>query len=199
MKIILNSVESTYAWVCMISHVWLFVTPRAVAWLTPLSMGFSRQEYWSALPFPSPGGLPKPGIEHISPVSPALIGKWVIYHCAIWEAPESMFSSAQLSRVHLSVTPWTAACQASLSITNSWSRPKPMPIESVMPSCHPTISSSVVPFSSCSQSLPATRSFQMSQLFTWGGQNIGVSASTSVLPMNTQDWSPLGWTGWISL
>ena len=65
--------------------------------------------------------------------------------------------------------------------------------------CHPAISSSVVPFSSCPQSLPASESFPMSQLFTWGGQIIGASASTSVLPMNTQDWSPLGWTGWISL
>ena len=64
--------------------------------------------------------------------------------------------------------------------------------------CHPTISSSVVPFS-CPQSFPASGSFQVSLLFTSGGQIIGVSASTSVLPMNTQDWSPLGWTGWISL
>ena len=65
--------------------------------------------------------------------------------------------------------------------------------------CHPTISSSVVPFSSHLQSFPAPRSFPVSQWFTSGGQSIGVSASTSVLPMNTQDWSPLGWTGWISL
>ena len=65
--------------------------------------------------------------------------------------------------------------------------------------CHPTISSSVVPFSSCPQSLLASGSFPMSQLFAWGGQSIGVSASASVLPVNTQDWSPLGWTGWISL
>ena len=64
--------------------------------------------------------------------------------------------------------------------------------------CHPTISSSVVPFSSCLQSFPASGSFQMSQFFASGDQSIGVSASTSVLPMNTQDWSPLGWTGWIS-
>ena len=64
---------------------------------------------------------------------------------------------------------------------------------------HPTISSSAVPFSSCLQSFPALDSSQMSQFFTSGGQNIGVSASTSVLPMNTQDWSPLGWTDWISL
>ena len=65
--------------------------------------------------------------------------------------------------------------------------------------CHPTISSSVVPLSSCPQSFPASGSIPMSQLFASGCQSIGVSASTSVLPMNTQDWSPLGWTGWISL
>ena len=65
--------------------------------------------------------------------------------------------------------------------------------------CHPTISSSAVPFSFCLQSFPASGSSQMSQLFTSGGQSIGVSALASVLPMNTQDWSPLGWTGWISL
>ena len=65
--------------------------------------------------------------------------------------------------------------------------------------CHPTISSSVIPFSSCLQSFQASGSFQISQFFSSGGQSIGVSASTSVLPVNTQDWSPLGWTGWISL
>ena len=64
--------------------------------------------------------------------------------------------------------------------------------------CHPAISSSVVPFS-CPQSLPPSESLPMSQLFAWGGQSTGVSASASVLPKNTQDWSPLGWTGWISL
>ena len=64
--------------------------------------------------------------------------------------------------------------------------------------CHPAISSSLVPFSSCPQSLPASGSFPKSQLFTWGGQSTGVSASASVPPMNTQDWSPLEWTGWIS-
>ena len=65
--------------------------------------------------------------------------------------------------------------------------------------CHPAISSSVVPFSSCPDSLPASGSFPMSQLFSWGGQSTGVSASASVLTMNTQNWLPLGWTGWISL
>ena len=65
--------------------------------------------------------------------------------------------------------------------------------------CHPAISSSVIPFSSCPQSLPASESFPMSQLFAWGGQSTGVSALASFLPKNTQDWSPLEWTGWISL
>ena len=65
--------------------------------------------------------------------------------------------------------------------------------------CHPAISSFVIPFSSCPQSLPASESFPMSQLFTWVGQSIGISALASVLPKNTQDWSPLGGTGWISL
>ena len=65
--------------------------------------------------------------------------------------------------------------------------------------CHPTISSSVVPFSSCPQSFPESGSFQESQFFKSGGQSVGVSASASVLPMNIQDWSPLGWIGWISL
>ena len=72
-------------------------------------------------------------------------------------------------------------------------------ISSVQFRCHPTISSSVIPFSSCPQSFPASGSFQMSQLFPSGGQNIGASVLTSVLPKNTQDWFPLGWTGWISL
>ena len=84
--------------------------------------------------------------------------------------------------------------------------PCPSPTPGVFPNpcplnqwCHPTISFSVIPFSSCLQSFPESGSFQMSQLFASGGQSIGVSASTPVLPMNTQDWSPLGWTGWISL
>ena len=84
--------------------------------------------------------------------------------------------------------------------------PCPSPTTGVYPDscplsrwCHPTILSSAIPFFSHLQSFPASGSFQMSQLFASGGQSIGVSASTSVLSMNTQDWSPLGWTGWISL
>ena len=107
------------------------------------------------------------------------------------------FSSVQsLSRVQLLVTPWIAARQASLSLTNSGVHPNSCPSSRW---CHPDISSSVIPFSSCPQSLPASESFPMSQLFAWGGQSIGVSALASVLPKNTQDRSPLEWTGWISL
>ena len=96
------------------------------------------------------------------------------------------FSSDQsvqsLSHVRLFATPWTAAHQASLSITNSGVYTNPCPLSQW---CHPTISSSIAPFSSCPQSFPASGSFQMGQLFASGGQSIGVSASTAVLPMNT--------------
>ena len=101
-----------------------------------------------------------------------------------------------LSRVWLFVTPWTAAHQASLSITNSQSLLKLMFIESWY---HPTITSSVVPFSSHLRYFLASGSFQMSQFFASDGQSIGVSASTSVLQMNIQDWFPLELTGLISL
>ena len=108
----------------------------------------------------------------------------------------SVCSVQSLSCVQLFVTPRTAACQASLSITNSWNLPKLMCMSR---SCHPTISSSVVPFSSCLQSFPASGSFPMNQFFASGGQRIGVSASAWVLPKNTQGWSPLELPGLISL
>ena len=107
------------------------------------------------------------------------------------------FSAVQLlSSVWLFATLWTSACQASLSITNSQSLLKLLSIASVMPSNH---LSSVVPFSSCLQSFPASGPFPMSWFFTSGGQHIGVSASASVLSTNILDWFPLGLTGWISL
>ena len=113
----------------------------------------------------------------------------------IWQ--NLQFSSVQsLSRVQLFVTPWITARQASLSITNSQSSLKLTSIESVMPPSHLIF---CLPFSSCPQSLPASESFPMCQLFASGGLSIGVSALASFLPKNTQDWSPLEWTGWISL
>ena len=99
-----------------------------------------------------------------------------------------------LSHVWLFSTPWTAACQASLSVTNSWSLLKLMSIESVTPSNHLNLCHSLL----LPQSLPASGSFPMSHFFTSGGQSIGISASALNLPMNIQDWFPLGWTGWIS-
>ena len=98
--------------------------------------------------------------------------------------------------VRLFATPWTAERQASLSITNSQSLLKLM---SISQWCHPTISSSASPFSSCLHSFPASGSFPMTQLFASGGQSIGPSTSISVLPMNIQSWFPLGLTGLISL
>ena len=121
-----------------------------------------------------------------------------------WKLPEPhhfknfLFQCKSLSHVWLFATPWTAAHQASPSITNFQNLLRLMSIEPVMPS---NISSSVIPFSSCLQSLPASGSFPMSQFFASGGQSIGASASASasVLPMNIQGWFPLGLTGWISL
>ena len=106
------------------------------------------------------------------------------YFCLAWSHDMyevTQFSSVQsLSRVQLFETPWTAACQASLSITNSQVHSNPCPSSRW---CHPTIASSVVPFSSCPQCFPTSGSFQMSQLFASGSQSIGVSISAPVLPM----------------
>ena len=129
----------------------------------PLSLGFSRQEHWSGLPFPSP----------------------------------MQFSLVQsLSHVWLFATPWTTAHQVSLSITNSRSPPKPMSIESVMPSNHLILCHALLLLPSIS---PSIRVFSSKSALCIRWPSIRVSPSTSVLSMNTQDWSPLGWTGWISL
>ena len=121
----------------------------------------------------------------------------------IWKPHQSLvvcqFSSVQFSRLVVSNSLWPHESQHTRP-------PCPSPTPGVYPNscgssqwCYPAISSSIVPFSSCPQSLPASGSFPMSQLFAWGGQSTRVSASASVLPMNIQDWSPLGWTGWTSL
>ena len=113
-----------------------------------------------------------------------------------WGSSKRLSSVQLLSHIQLFATPWTAAHQASLSITNSRDYSNSCPSSRW---CHPTISSSVIPFSSCLQSFPALGSFSMNQFFTSGYQIIGVSASTSVLPMNIQDRFPLGLTSLISL
>ena len=117
----------------------------------------------------------------------------------IFSFPQLSLASVQFSRSVVSDSLWPHESQHSRP-------PCPSPSPGVhwdsRPSsrwCHPAISSSVVPFSSCPQSLPASQSFPMSQLFAWGGQSTGVSASASFLPTNSQGWSPSEWTGWISL
>ena len=123
-----------------------------------------------------------------------------ILKCEVkWILGNIQFSSVQFSRSVVSDSLWPhesqharPPCPSSTPGDHSNSCP-------LSQWCHPTISSSVVPFSSCPKSLPASGSFPVSQLFAWGGQSTRVSASASVLSVNTQDWSPLGWTGWISL
>ena len=124
--------------------------------------------------------------------------KWQM---SVWKDPQnqSQFSSVQFSRSVMSYSLWPHGLQHARL-------PCPSPTPGVCSNscplsqwCHPAISSSVVPFSSCLQSFPASGSSQRSQFFTSDGQSIEVSASASVLPMNIQDWFPLGWTGWVSL
>ena len=165
-----------------LSPVQLFATPWTVACQGPVYIGFSRQECWSRLPNLPPGDLPNPGIELRSRALQA-------------------DSLPTVSSVHsvMSDSLWPHGLQHARP-------PCPSPTAGVYSdSCplspwrHPTVSSSVIPFSSCLQSFPASGSFPMSQFFASGGQSIGVSASVSVLPMYIQDWFPLGWTCWISL
>ena len=123
---------------------------------------------------------------------------WVNILCycfSLWLTSLCISTVQSLSRVWLLETPWITAHQARPPCPS----PTPRVYSNSCPSSqwwHQDISSSVAPFSSCPQSLPASGSFPMSQLFTWGGQSTGASASASALPMNTPDWSSLGWTGW---
>ena len=160
-------------------------------------MGFSKQEYWSGLTFRSPLDCFVRTLHYDPSVLAGLHG---VAHSFI-ELDKAM--------VHV-----ISLVQFSHSVVSDSLRPHglrhgrlPCPSSTLgacsnsCPSsrwCHPTTSCFVIPFS-CLQSFPASGSFQMSQLFASGDQSIGVSASASVLPMNTQDWSPLGWTSWISL
>ena len=158
----------------LLSCVWLFVTPWTVAYQAPLSMRFPRQEYWSGL-------------------SQFFLFYWALSVCF-------KFISKIPANIAVNVSP-----AVKLKVQFDSMRPHelqhakppcPSPNSRVYSNscplsrwCHPTISSSVVAFSSCPQSLSASGSFPMSQLFAWGGQSIGVSALASVLPMNTQAWS----------
>ena len=167
---------------CVLSRAQLFVTPRSVACQASLFMEFSRQEQpleLVAISYSRRSSWPRDGTR-VSCIS--CIGGGFFTTSATWQL---LFNSVQsLTHVQLFATPWTAAHQASLSITNSRSLLKFMSIESMMPSshlilCHPLLlSPSIFPSSGC---------FQMSQFFTSGGQSIGVSVSASVFPMNIQD------------
>ena len=163
--------------------------------------------------------LPKKWLEMYSgtdPIIHLLLGlhfrdsrrtKLTIFSCGTWKPSMNYWS--QLESISISSVQFSSVAQTCLTLCNPMDRSRPgFSVHHQLPEstqthihwwCHPAISSSVAPFSSCPQSLPASGSFPMSQHFTWGGQCTGVSASASVLPMNTQDWSSSGWTGWISL
>ena len=159
------------------------------------------------------------GLLHLSSPLTFVTALWWGHYCnhSLWTGKKKKPRSQRMKKKWLVTYPWPhifSSVQFSRSVVSDslWSHglqharpPCPSPTPRVHPNpcassrwCHPTISSSVVPFSSHPQSFPASGSFQMSRLFASGGQSIGVSAS-SVLPKNTQNWSPLGWTGWISL
>ena len=174
-----------------LSHVWFFCDPMdfSLPGSSVHRIFQARVLEWVVISYSKGSSWPR-NWTHIS-----CIGRWILYHWATWEA-QLRPSAAQFS-CHSAVSDslWPRESQHTrppcLSPTpgvHSVSRPSSR-------WCHPAISSSVVPFSSCAQSLPASESFPVSQLFAWGGQSIRVSALASVLPMNTQDWSPLGWTG----
>ena len=176
-----------------------FVTPWTVAHQAPLPMGFSRRECWNGLPFPSPGIFPTQELNiHICSYKQSIYISMdcMTTHIHLYYVKIQFTSVQSLSRVRLFATPWIAAHQASLSITNSQISLKCTSIELVMPSSHLILCRSL---SSCPQSLPASESFPMRQLFAWGSQSTGVSALASLLLKKSQGWSPSEWTGWISL
>ena len=203
----------------LLSRVRLFVTPWIAAHQASLSITNSRLKlrlnHFSPVRLcatrdDSPPGSPVPGILQARTRGRGGGGGRVAISFS--NAEKWKVKVKSLSHVQPSAIPWTAAFQAPPSMGFSRqeysstvtlpSPPTPGVLSNSCPSslwCHPAIPSSVVPFSSWPQSLPASECFPMSQLCSWGGQSIGVSASASVLTMNTQDWSPLGLTGWISL
>ena len=182
--------KATVALLSRFSLIWLCETPEMAAHQVRVPMGFSRQEYWSGLPCPAPGDIPTPGIKPASPVAPAFQADSLPLN--------QSYYSVQFSCSVVSNSMWPHESQHARPPCPS---PTPGVHSDSLPSsqwCHPAISSSVVPFSSCPQSLPASESFPMSQLFTWGVQSTGVSALASFLPKKSQGWSS-EWTDSISL
>ena len=186
-------------------------TSWTVAHQPPLSMGFSRQEHWSGLPFPSPGDRPDPWIKPRSPalkVDSCIAGR-VFTSWATREAHSHSTSQICENLPYLAKRDFQFSSVMCDSLWPHGLQHARLPCPSPTPGaysnscplhlwCHQTISFSVVPFSHL-QSFTASGSFPMSQFFASGGHSIGYSTSASVLPMNIQDWSPLGWTDWIPL
>ena len=181
-----------------LSHVRLLATPWTAAYQAPLSTEFSRQEYWSRLPWlplgegyssRDPGHIKHPSIQG----SNLFFDGINIFSTISFQLLENDHLSS-LSSVQSCPTLWTHGLQHARPPCLS---PTPGVYSDSCPLsqwCHPTMSSSVVPFSSCPQSFPASGSFPMSQFFASGGQSIAVSALASVFPVNIQDWFPLGWS-----
>ena len=210
-------------------HVWLFVTLWAIAHQDPLSMVFSRQEYWSGLSCPPPRhkvwySKSKIILQLLRKEKKILIKiscSIRSFTCSIMYIIKTMYDHKEVlsgyiilvvatnhfihspSSIHWvqfihsvlsdSVTPWTAVCPVHHQLLEL------VQTHQLSQWCHPTISSSVISFSCCLQFYPASGSFPMCQFFIAGGQSIRISGSVSVLPMNIQDWFPLGLIGWISL
>ena len=176
-----------------LSRVQFFTTPWTVACQASLSMVFSRQEYWSRFPCPPPEDFPNPGTEPASLTSPALAGGFFTASTT-WEAPIGRIS--QFSRSGVSDSLWPHGLQLTRPPCPS---PTPRVYSNWCPLswwCHPTISSSVVPFSSRLQSLPASGSFQMSQFFMSGGQSIGVSVLIGRIVVLQRCLCPDPWNRW---
>ena len=183
---------------CVHAVVWLFVMLETVTCQAPL-LGILQTRVLERIAISSSRGSSQPRAQTVSPC----IGRQILYQWATWEVPYKCILNTRVFQ-------FSSVAQSCPTLCNLMNQSMPgLPVHHQLLEFtqthplsqwgHPAISSSVIPFSSCPQSLLASGSFPMSQLFTWGGQSIGVSASASVLPMNTQDWSPLGWIGWISL
>ena len=174
----------SFTYCCLVTQLCLtlFETPWTVAHQVPLSMGFSRQEYWNGLPCPTPRDFPNPRIQLPSPI---LAGR---FFTILTPVAVQSFSHVWLCdpmdcrRPCPSLSPRAYSNMCPLS---QW--------------CHQTIVSPDILFSSCLQSFPASGTFPLSWLLSSCGQSISVSASASVLPMNSEGWFPLGLTGWIAL
>ena len=193
----LNWMCEPYRKLWTLNYIWWFSRVRHLAIWWTISVqapwGFFTWEYWSGLPWSPPGDLPNPGIEPRSstlqvyslPSEPPGKPKLWTSSSIQWLSHVRVFATHESQHTRPSCPSQTPEVRTNSCPSSQW--------------CHPAISSSVVPFSSCPQSLPASESFPMSQLFTWGGQSTGVSALASFLPKKSQGWSPSEWTGWISL